>query len=99
VHPFLDGNGRVGRAILSVQFEKVFGVLPTFANQGGYRLAVKAADRRDLAPLTTYLGASAGLRPLGNPWPSPFQVRPRFLEEAEGNPTVQDDLAWSRIVL
>lgn len=46
VHPFLDGNGRVGRTILAAQFEKVFGVLPAFTNQPGYREAIRACDRR-----------------------------------------------------
>ena len=96
VHPFQDGNGRVGRTILLVQFEKAFGVQPSFDNQAGYREAIRASNRGDLAPLMNYLGASVLLPPVESPWHPPFKLAPRFLEEAEGNPTFQDDLAWSR---
>jgi fido (protein-threonine AMPylation protein) len=97
VHPFVDGNGRSGRAILAVQFEKAFGALPRFSNQTGYREAMRAADRRELAPLINYLGASAGLPPVGGAWPSPFRVSPRFLEPPADQTTFEDDLAWSRL--
>lgn len=96
VHPFQDGNGRTGRAILAVQFEKLFGVLPRFTDQPGYRAAIRASAQRDLAPLINYLGASAGLPRVTEPWPAPFRVNPRFLEEAGTQPTFDDDLAWSR---
>ena len=96
-HPFLDGNGRTGRAILAVQFEKVFGTLPKFTDQAGYREAIRASAGRDLAPFINYLGASAGLPRITGAWRAPFQVSPRFLEDA-GNPPFEEDLAWSRRV-
>ena len=97
VHPFLDGNGRSGRAILAVQFEKVFGTLPKFTDQPGYREAMRVSAQRDLAPLANYLGASAGLPRISGAWRVPFQVSPRFLEVAE-NPPFAEDLDWSRRV-
>ena len=96
VHPFPDGNGRTGRAILAVQFEKLFGTLPSFTDQSGYRAAIRASAQRDLAPLVNYLGSSAGLPRLTAQWKTPFRVNPRFLEEPDTQPTFDDDLAWSR---
>jgi len=98
VHPFLDGNGRAGRAILAVQFEKLFGVLPRFLDQAGYRDAVRAANRGDLAPLINHLGASAGLQQSRMAWPAPFKLAPRFLEGPDEDTTFAADLAWSRNV-
>lgn len=96
VHPFLDGNGRSGRAILAVQFEKLFGTLPRFTDQCGYREAMRAGNRKDLAPLINYLGGSVAVPAAAAPWLAPFQVSPRLLETAEGQPTFEEDLAWSR---
>jgi len=95
VHPFLDGNGRCGRTILAVQFEKVFGVLPSFTDQTGYREALRASAGRELKPLINYLATSVGLPIIQAPCPSPFRVAPRFLEGVQ-NPSFTDDLAWSR---
>ena len=80
-----------------MQFDKVFGALPKFTDQPGYREAMRASASRDLAPLTNYLGASAELPGISGAWSAPFQVSPRFLETAE-NPPFEEDLAWSRRV-
>lgn len=98
VHPFLDGNGRAGRAILAIQFEKTFGCLPKFSDQQGYREAMRASVKRDLAPLLNYLSQSTGVPAIRARWQSPFQIHPLFLEEAAAEPTFEDDLARSRIV-
>ena len=95
VHPFLDGNGRSGRAILAVQFEKLFGALPGFTDQSGYRNAIRASAGRDIAPLLNYLAASMGLPNNAEPWHAPFRIAPRFLEETE-TPSFEEDLAWSQ---
>ena len=97
VHPFLDGNGRSGRAILLVQMEKAFGTAPPFTDQPGYRAAMRASARRDLAPLANYLGSAIGVPKLAEPWLAPFQIAPRFLEDITINPRFEEDLAWSRI--
>lgn len=98
VHPFLDGNGRSGRAILAVQFEKVFGTLPMFTDQVGYREAIRSSNKRDLASLINYLGTSVGLPRITDGWRAPFQIIPRFLEGSE-EPSFEEDLAWSQRVL
>jgi fido (protein-threonine AMPylation protein) len=98
VHPFLDGNGRVGRAILLVQMERAFGIAPAFTDQTGYRSSLRTSSRRDLAPLMNYLGVPLGLSMVNEPWIAPFQVAPRFLEDLSSSPTFEEDLAWSRLL-
>jgi len=97
VHPFLDGNGRSGRTIFAVQFEKVFGVLPDFTDQSGYREALRASAGRELKPFVNYLATSVGLPTIQAPCHPPFRIAPRFLEGLE-NPSFNDDLTWSRDV-
>ena len=98
VHPFLDGNGRSGRAILAVQVEEAFRTLPQLTDQPGYREAMWASAGRDLAPLLNYLGASLALPSVAGVWRPPFKIGPRFLEEIAESPTFNNDLAWSRTV-
>lgn len=96
VHPFLDGNGRTGRVILAVQTEKLFGTLPAFANQRGYRAGISASGSNDLGPFIRFLSAELDLPSEPGPSPSPFKLAPRFLE-TETSPTFEEDLAWSRM--
>lgn len=97
VHPFLDGNGRCGRVVLAVQFEKLFGRIPSLSHQEGYRKAIKDSGRRELATLINYLGAVVDL-PNVRTWISPFRLEPRFLESDTGT-SMEEDLRWSRITL
>lgn len=95
IHPFQDGNGRSGRTVLAVQFEKVFGRLPDFSDQRGYREAIRATASGNLAPFLRFLERNAGLTLAADQWPSPFRFAPRFLEAHEGEPSFEEDLAWS----
>ena len=97
VHPFLDGNGRSGRSVLAVQFERLFGHLPDFSDQRGYRDAIRASASGDLGPFLRYLGSSAGLSIPPGWWPSAYRLAPRFLEASDGEPSFADDLRWSSL--
>jgi fido (protein-threonine AMPylation protein) len=95
IHPFLDGNGRSGRSVLAVQFEKLFGHLPDFSNQQGYRFAIRESASGDLGPFLRYLGPGTGMKIPSGAWASAYRVSPRFLDTADGSPTFEEDLQWS----
>ena len=94
IHPYQDGNGRSGRTVLAVQFERIFGRLPEFSDQRGYREALRASASGNLGPFIDYLSRSAGIRIPAGVWPSPYRLAPRFLE-ADEVPAFEDDLQWS----
>ena len=96
VHPFQDGNGRSGRTVLAVQFQRLFGHLPDFADQQGYREAIRATSAGDLGPFLRYLARSTGVTVSLAPWPSPYRIAPWFLDAHDGEPSLADDLLWSR---
>lgn len=95
IHPFQDGNGRGGRTVLAVQFERVFGHLPDFSDQRGYRETIRATASGNLSPFLHFLGRSAGLTYPPGAWASPYRLAPRFLEEHEGEPSFEEDLSVS----
>lgn len=96
IHPFQDGNGRSGRTVMAVQFQYLFGRLPDFADQPAYREAIRATSSGDLGPFMRFLARSAGVLLSTAPWPSPYRIAPRFLDAHDGEPSLADDLVWSR---
>ncbi len=97
IHPFLDGNGRSGRSVLAVQFERLFGHLPDFSDQHGYRYAIRESASGDLGPFLRYLGPSTDVNVPAGKWPSAFRLAPRFLDAVDGSPTFEEDLRWSMV--
>ena len=97
VHPYIDGNGRSGRTVLAIQFERVFGCLPAFADQRGYREAIRVTARGDLKPFMRFLGQSAAVELPTGSWPSAYRIAPRFLEANESEPSFDEDFRQSKI--
>lgn len=95
IHPFQDGNGRSGRTIMAVQFERLFGQLPDFSDQRGYRTAIHASASGDLGPFLRYLGTATDLRIPEGRWPTYYRLAPRFLDATDGEPSFAEDLHWS----
>ena len=57
IHPFLDGNGKVARALLMQQCVDLFGKADmTLMNKGAdYYMALRSADSGDYGPLVSLL--------------------------------------------
>jgi hypothetical protein len=74
IHPFQDGNGRVARALASIDYLKA-GLFPVLVRRedrdGSYLPALESADRGDLKPLVEFL------------WSRVQDVLTRAISEAE----------------
>jgi fido (protein-threonine AMPylation protein) len=98
IHPFRDGNGRVGRALVS-EFLRQNGLpLGTGAfDREAYFDALRQANKGNLHGLATLILAANDLPPLANPHlPSLFRLAPRMFETVTAT-LLDDDLVWSRL--
>ncbi|HEY0791022.1 MAG TPA: Fic family protein [Chthoniobacterales bacterium] len=87
IHPFLDGNGRVGRLLVTSQLASVLG--PGLQREPlarkAYLAALRATDKHLLGPLAALLRAYAGQPLPARPEAifSPFSMAPRVAELAD----------------
>jgi fido (protein-threonine AMPylation protein) len=97
IHPFKDGNGRVGRQVLTAMVKSLSGE-PTFpdwkAEMPFYFAGLKAANRHDLTPLANLILSWLSHRLIEFPFPAPFRMAPRMFEGFTDT-GFESDFEWS----
>jgi fido (protein-threonine AMPylation protein) len=97
VHPFRDGNGRVGRIILAAAMSRLFERPIAFdwrKEKQTYYTALLAGNKGRLTPLVNLLIAAVDLPLVARELPAPFRMAPRMFEEMATIP-LEDDFQWS----
>ncbi len=101
IHPFRDGNGRIGRLLLAASLRQRFRSATLYVDwnsqKQAYVEALRLGCEGDLAPLAGIILHACGLPAFPNPpyW-SPYRLGPRMLEQDRCT-TLEEDLKWSRV--
>ena len=98
IHPFKDGNGRVGREILTAQLRaNVKNDLPILGNREEYLHAMKQANSGELSDLLNYLNRTCGIKSAYTSIKSPFRMAAFFRDDPSVFPSISEEFEESKI--
>src|SRR5438552_337085 len=97
IHPFRDGNGRLGRVLLDGQLNATLGAkLRPVLQRDRYLAALEGSRRKDLADLVNLLAQREGIaHKERQPWSPPFRLAP-FMADGTTR-SLEEDLMRSRV--